>query len=281
MKTCLNFCLVLLLAMVTVITGCGGLSNTPVSTLTVSSTSVPGADGSSQTGTLISNIQTSSGNWQSWVQLAPNYANCTTPCSGTSIEEIYAVADPSLSGNATMFELNAASPYADALFSAQLIGQNSQQIPDAAHSLLPTVHNFIYDSYFYVTRASITQELEFDVSMYMNGVGMIWGNQCNYLGDGNWDIWDNVNQAWVSAGVPCKFADGWNHVTINMQREADNSLLYESIALNGTTYAINKTYPAGVAAAGWWGVTANYQMDGNAGADTNTTYVDNFSVTYW
>jgi hypothetical protein len=66
-----------------------------------------------------------------------------------------------------------------------------------------------------------------------------------------------------------------------MQRESDNTLLYESIELNGTTYALNKTYPPGVADSDWWGVTANYQMDGNATPDANTTYLDNFSLTYW
>jgi hypothetical protein len=75
--------------------------------------------------------------------------------------------------------------------------------------------------------------------------------------------------------------NGWNHVTLNLQRESDNTLLYQSIELNGTTYALNKTYPAGIADSGWWGVTANYQMDGNAIDTPNTTYVDNFSVTYW
>ena len=132
-----------------------------------------------------------------------------------------------------------------------------------------------------MTKDSITQVLEFDISMYMNGAGMIWGTQCNHLGDGDWDIWDNVNNLWVSAGVPCQFVKGWNHVTLNLQRESDNSLLYESIALNGSTYALNKTYPPGVADPSWWGVTANYQMDGNAAFAANTTYVDNFSVTYW
>jgi len=257
-----------------ILSGCGGAVNTPLTPKAATQTTV-------QARTVISNIQTATGNWRSWVQLPPNSADCLTPCSGTSIEEIFKVADPSLSGDATMFELNPASPYADALFSAQLIGQNSPQTPDSGHTLLPTIHNFIYDSYFYVTKDSITQVLEFDISMYMNGAGMIWGTQCNHLGDGDWDIWDNVNNLWVSAGVPCQFVNGWNHVTLNLQRESDNSLLYESIALNGSTYALNKTYPPGVADPSWWGITANYQMDGNAAFTANTTYVDNFSVTYW
>jgi len=107
------------------------------------------------------------------------------------------------------------SLYADALFSAQLIGQVSPQLLGADHALLASIHNFIYDSYFYVTKESVTQVLEFDVSMYMNGAEMIWGTQCNCLGDEDWDIWDNVNNLWASAGVPCQFINGWNHVTLN------------------------------------------------------------------
>jgi hypothetical protein len=257
-----------------ILTGCGGSSTAPISPKAATQTTPPGE-------TVISNIQTSSGNWQSWLQFPPTFTDCLTPCSGSSIEQIFGVADPSKSGNATMFELNPATPYADALFSAQLIGQNSPQTPDDSHTLLPTIHNFIYDSDFYVTNASITQVLEFDVSMYLNGAGMIFGTQCDHLGDGDWDIWDNVKNAWVSAGAPCQFVNGWNHVTINVQRESDNSLFYESIELNGATYPINKTYPPGVADSGWWGVTLNYQMDGNATTDSNTTYVDNLSLTYW
>ena len=192
----------------------------------------------------------------------------------------YGVTSPSLSNNATQFNLSGTVPYGDALFSAQLIGQNSPQLRDANHALLPTLHNFTYDADFYLTNASITQVLEFDISMYMNGVGMIWGNQCNHLGDGKWDIWDNGNAKWVSAGIPCNFVNGWNHVTIQMQRESNNDLLYQSIALNGTTYPLNITYPASTAPSNWWGVTANYQMDGNSKLSANTTYLDNFNVTY-
>jgi len=145
----------------------------------------------------------------------------------------------------------------------------------------PLSINFIYDSDFYVTSDSITQVLEFDISKYMNGIGMVWGTQCNHLKDGDWDIWDNVNNLWISAGVPCHFINGWNHVTLSLQRGSDDSLIYQSIALDGTTYVINKTYLPGPADPSWWGVTANYQMDGNSAFTPNTTYLDNFSVSYW
>ena len=192
----------------------------------------------------------------------------------------YGITTPSLSNDATQFNLGGTKPYGDALFSAQLIGQNAPQFLDADHTLLPTLHSFTYNTDLYVTDIAITQTLEFDISLYMNGVGMIWGTQCSHLGDGNWDIWDNEHAHWVSAGVPCKLANGWNHITIQVQREADNTLLYQSIALNGTTYTLNVTYPPGTAPSNWWGATVNYQMDGNSKQSANTTYMDNFSFTY-
>jgi hypothetical protein len=193
----------------------------------------------------------------------------------------YGITLPSLSNDATQFIIDGTKPYGDALFSAQLMGTNSPQLRDADHTLLPTLNNFIYDVDFYVTDVSITQVLEFDISMYMNGIGMIWGTQCNYLGDGDWDIWDNADKHWASAGIPCKFVNGWNHLTIHAQRESDNTLLYQSIELDGTTYTLDKTYPPGTADSTWWGVTVNYQMGGDSKPDANTTYLDNFSLTYW
>lgn len=192
------------------------------------------------------------------------------------------MADPSLSNNATMFDLDPKVPYADALFTAGLIGQNSPQIPDADHKLLPNLHNFTYDAWFYVVNPEITQALEFDLSLWIDGVaGMTFGQQCNYLGDGDWDVWDNESARWVSAGAPCQFIRGWNHLIIQVQRQADNSTLYQSIELNGTTWNIDKSWPSIPAPKGWWGLAANYQMDSDYEGSPNTTYLDNFTVTAW
>jgi hypothetical protein len=111
--------------------------------------------------------------------------------------------------------------------------------------------------------------------------GMTFGHRCNHLGDGNWDIWNNATNQWISTGVSCELERGWNHVTIQVQRQPDNSLMYQSIALNGTTYVLNITSPSITAPAGWWGLAANYQMDSDALGSPNTTYLDELSVSYW
>ena len=221
------------------------------------------------------------GNWRSWGQAPPDFTDCAAPCSESVWSQTFGITSPALSGNATLFSLVPNMPYADVLFSAGLIGQNSPQIPDYSESILPTLHNFVYDADFYVTDASVTQALEFDVVLNMSGIGMNWGTMCNFRGDGNWDIWDNVNGKWVSAGVPCKFVNGWNHVTITVQRESDNTLLYQSIGLDGAVYTLNKTYPPGTAPSTWYGLNLNYQMDSSFSGAPVTTYVDNLTMTYW
>ncbi|MGH9615947.1 MAG: hypothetical protein ACRD28_04325 [Acidobacteriaceae bacterium] len=189
---------------------------------------------------------------------------------------------PSLSNDATQFNLGGTTAYGDVLFTAAQIGRSAPGVKDADHTLLPTVHNLTYDTDFYVTDATITQALEFDISFWMGDqAGMTFGTQCNYLGDKDWDVYDNATRKWMSAGVPCKLVDGWNHLTIQVQRQANNVTLYKSIALNGTTYTLNQSYPSVIAHTSWWGVDVNFQMDGNSKHSANTTYLDNLSLTYW
>ncbi|HUY93833.1 MAG TPA: hypothetical protein VMU71_01000 [Terracidiphilus sp.] len=230
----------------------------------------------------MSAIQASSG-WNSWGQFAPLYQDCAAPCPGLNWSMVQHEASTSLSGNATQFNLSGTIPYSDVLFSNPLIGQFSTQgLPDNDHTLVPSIHNFIYSADFYVTDAAVTQVLEFDISMYFDGLSLIWGNQCNHLGDGAWDIWDNGNAKWVSTGAACPLHDKqWNHVEIQAQREADNALLFQSFTLNGVTTTLNAAYPPGTAPPSWYGITVNYQMDGDAHESANTTYVDNLSLTYW
>jgi hypothetical protein len=250
---------------------CGGASYTPIN-ITVQSGN----------GNTLEHLQ-ASGGWKSWGELPPGYGICSYPCSGVTWSMHQGIKTPSLSGDATQFNIGGTKPYADVLWSNPLIGQGSTQgLPDTGHTLLPTLHNFTYDAYFYPTDLAVTQVLEFDINMYFDGLGLIWGNQCNILGGHVWDIWDNVAHQWISTGVACDpVNNAWNHVTIQVQRESDNSLLFQSITLNGVKSTINKYYAPGSAPSSWWGITVNYQMDGNYKQSPYTTYLDNFSFTYW
>lgn len=246
---------------------CGGSSTTPVTV------NVQGG------GNVLGSIQ-ASGGWNQWGELPPTLAICN-PCSGVTWSMNQHQSGVSLSGNATQFNVGGSTPYSDALFSNPIMGQGSTSLPDTARTLIPNLHNFTYNADVYVTNASITQSLEFDVNMYLNGVGMEWGTQCNHLADGDWDIWDNVDAKWVSTGAPCVLNNGWNHVTLQVQRESNNDLLYQSITMGGVTYNINMTEAPFQVPSGWYGMTVNYQMDGNFQQAANTTYVDNLTLNYW
>jgi hypothetical protein len=230
----------------------------------------------------LSNLQASPG-WVEYGELPPNYSICTSCGPGVTYSMQQHITSPSLSGNSTQFNIGGTTPYADVLFTNPLIGQNSTQgIPDTNHTLLPTLHNFTYDAYFYGANLSLSQVLEFDVSMYFDSLSLIWGNQCRIAGGNEWDIWDNVNSKWVPTGASCyPISNGWNHLTIQVQRESDNWLLFQTITLNGVTSTINQYYAPGSAPSSWWGITVNYQMDGNSKQSAYTTYLDNFSFTYW
>ncbi len=232
-------------------------------------------------GNVISQIQGAAG-WNQWGELPPAYDICSSdPCGGVNWTMTQHLSTNSLSGDMAEFNLGGTTPYSDALFSNPVMGQGSTILPDTAHTVVPNIHNFTYNAYVYVTNVAITQALEFDVNMYLDGAGMEWGTMCNHLAGGVWDYWNNVDAQWVPTSAPCNLVNGWNQVTVQVQRESNNDLLYQSVTLNGVTYALNITVAPFAIPSSWYGVTVNYQMDGDYSQAENTTYLDKFSLTYW
>ncbi|MGB7135408.1 MAG: hypothetical protein WBD46_08990 [Acidobacteriaceae bacterium] len=231
-------------------------------------------------GKMVSAIQGATG-WIQWGELPPT-DNVCNPCNGVTWSMAQHQNNISLSGNATKFTIGGTTPYADALFSNPIMGQNSTILPDTARTLVSSLHNFTYDTYVFVTNAAVTQSLEFDINSYPGGgVGLQFGTQCDHLGSGQWDIWDNVDARWVPTGAPCNLVNnGWNHVTLQVQRQSNNDLLYQTITMNGVTYTINQTMAPFPVPSSWYGMTVNFQMDGNYNQSPNTAYLDNFNVTY-
>lgn len=254
---------------------CGGASTTPV-TITVSG----GASTTPGNGQSFSNVQHSNG-WEGFGQGPPDFADCN-PC-GPQITWSMAqnIQSPSMSGEATEFTLGGDTPYWDVLFNNHLIGTDSSQgMPDNNHTLVPTYYNFTYDVYFYGSNLGAAQALEFDINQFFDNLGFIWGHECRIAGGNEWDVWDNVNQKWVPTGLACNpVNNSWNHLTIQVQRTSNNQLLYKSITLNGVTGTVNRYYNPG-SAPGWWGITINYQMDGNYEQSPYAVYLDELTFTY-
>jgi hypothetical protein len=153
-------------------------------------------------------------------------------------------------------------------------------MPDTNHTLVPTFHNFTYEVYFYGTNLSLSQAVEFDINQFFDGLGFIWGHECRIAGGNEWDVWDNVTAQWIPTGIACNpVSNSWNHVTIQVERTSSNQLLYQSITLNGVTSTLNQTYNPG-SAPGWWGITVNYQMDGNYEQSSYSVFLDELTFSY-
>jgi hypothetical protein len=246
---------------------CGGAFYTPLS-ITVK-------------GSSFSNVQASAG-WEGYGQGPPNFIDCN-PCGPQitwSMQQ--GIKSPSRDGMAAQFNIGGTGPYWDVLFTNHLIGDGSSQgLPDPGHALVPTLHNFAYDVYFYGSNVQLAEALEFDFNQFYNGLSFIWGHNCYLAGKNVWQLWDNVNSAWVSTNIPCNpVSNGWNHLTLQVERTPDNQLWYKSITLNGVTSNVNKYYPPG-SAPGWYGITVNYQMDGNSQQSPYTIFLDNLTYYYW
>lgn len=249
---------------------CGGASTAPV-TVTVAAN-----------GKVFSNLQRSGG-WGAFGQGPPNFVDCSpSPCDGIAYSMFQGIGSPSLTGQATQYGVGGTATYSDALFNNHLIGDfSSQGLPDSNHTLVPTLHNFTYDVYFFGSNLAASQALEFDINQFFNGMGFIFGHECRIAAGHEWDVWNNQAGKWTPTGIPCyPNNNAWNHLTIQVQRTWDNKLLYKSITLNGKTSYLNWYFYAGSAPGSWWGITINYQMDGNYQQTPYKVYLDQLSFIY-
>jgi hypothetical protein len=181
---------------------------------------------------------------------------------------------PSLDGNSTRFWLGGETPYSNALWWKQLVSESQA---DKNRGL----RHFVYDAYFYLKNPTAAQSLEWDVNQFIDGKSFIMGTQCSYRAAGTWDIWDNINERWISTGIKCPAltAYTWHHVIVEVERTWDNKLRYVSLSMNGTKHYINRYYAP--RSTSWSGITVNYQMDGNSRQDDYSTWVDKLTLKAW
>jgi len=254
---------------------CGGSAVTPI-TITV------GSGGSSTSGTFAS-LQQGSG-WTGYALLPPSYNICSS-CNPSGPQTTWSmtrgVSSPSLSGHSSLMSIGGDTVYSDVLWNNHLIGDfSSQGMPDYNHTIVPNIHNFTYDVYFYVDDVNVSQALEFDINQFVNGYSFIWGHECRVAGGNEWDIWDDPGQTWHPTGVPCHpVSNSWNHLILQVQRTSSNQLLFQSITLNGQTSTLN--YYENPTTTTWYGITVNYQQDGNYEQTPYSVWLDNLNFSYW
>src|SRR6266702_1558240 len=222
--------------------------------------------GSTSGGKTFSSLQ-KSGGWTGYALLPPSFGICTS-CTSSGPELKWSwtpnISSPSKDGISTKSVYGGGTvQWGDVLWNNHIIGYfSSQGLLDSAHTLVPTLHNFTYDVYFWVKDASVSQALEFDINQFTGGLSFIWGHECRIAGGHEWDVYDNTHHKWVPTGVPCSPLSGaWNHLVINVQRTSSNQLLCRSITLNGNTATTNHYESPNTTS--WNGITINYQLDGN------------------
>jgi len=234
-------------------------------------------------GTTISNLHQQKG-WTGYGLLPSSYSICSS-CKSSGPKVTWSmqqgVTSPSQSGNSTQFSIGGQTSFADVLWNNHLIGQfSSQGLPDPHQTLVPSLHNFTYDVYFYVDDISKSQAVEFDINQFVNGKSFIWGHECRIAGGNEWDIWDNPGQKWHPTGVGCwPKNNDWNHLVIQAHRTSDDKLIFQSITLNGQTATLN--YKEDPTPTNWYGVTINYQQDGDQNQQSYSVWLDKLNFTYW
>ncbi len=253
---------------------CGAASTTPV-TINV-------GGGSGSTSGVFSDLQKQAG-WTGFALLPPAYNICTgcTPSGPqTTWSMTQNVSSPALSGASSRMDIGGQTVYSDVLWNDHLIGDfSSQGLPDEKRTLVPSLHNFTYDVYFFVEDASVSQALEFDINQFFGGNSFIWGHECRIAGGNEWDIWDNPGQKWHPTGIACNpVSNAWNHLVLQVQRTSDNHLLFQSITLNGVTSVLN--YYESPTPTTWYGITINYQQDGNHAQTPYSVWLDKLNFSY-
>lgn len=227
-------------------------------------------------------LQTDTAGWTGYGLLPPSYQICSS-CGpgGPSVTWSWTpnITNPSKDNKAVKTTIGGNKAYSDVLWNNHLIGDfSSQGLPDTNHTLTPTLYNFTYDVWFYLPNNTAPQALEFDINQFVNGNSYIWGHECRVGGGNEWDTWNNGGKYWVPSGIGCWPIVGWNHLVLTVSRTSDNHLLFKSIALNGTTNTLNR-YDTPTA-TDWWGITVNYQIDGNKWQTPYTVYLDELNFTY-
>jgi hypothetical protein len=185
-------------------------------------------------------------------------------------------ATPSVDGASMMLSETVDSPksYTDILWPYKLKGCD-------------TCTQMHTDFWVYPVSSSHVDALEYDAFLFdaTNQLNIMWGVQWNQR-EGRWQVWNQATSRWIDTDVTTGPTFGaWNHLQFADHRVIGDTacggtecLYYDSITLNGTTYDLNVSQPAGPIHPGWHSVSGfQFQMDAlpvSGGTATLTEYID-------
>jgi hypothetical protein len=210
----------------------------------------------------------------SQIENGGNWGMCNSPsCAGGSGSGTYWMAQfqssPSRDGSSTEFFNSGV--WANALFYQKLGADDS-------------VHNLLWDFYFYVDSNSQTaaQALEFDAFQFVDGYNYMIGSQCDY-GAGLWDTWDEASGHWVPTSIECpKFSPNtWHHIQwYETTNTTNHQYTYVTLVVDGVGKSLNVT---GNAKNLNWSdnLGVQWQLDVNATGEGYHEWIDTASLTVW
>ena len=202
-----------------------------------------------------------------------NWSNCSD-CAGGSLAGTYWTAPfqttPSMTGSSRQFYISGPA-WSSALFYKKLGAHDS-----ASH--------FLWDFWVYFDSASAAQtwSAEYDLWQSMGGQEFMIGSQCDF-GDGEWDLWDSLNNKWIKdSGVPCpRFTpNAWHHIQWYLERVSSTQYKYVTLVVDGQAHTLNRTFTANPTN---WGdnLGVQWQLDENSTGTALNEWVDKVTVTIW
>jgi hypothetical protein len=236
----------------------GYISATPV-TVTVTT----------QSQTTISNIQSLSG-WQSCSATFPPGSGragqiCAAGLGTADSTMTQNQSTPSMDGQSAHFTIGGTQPYSNMLYFNPVAGGDN-------------VSHFTYDVYFYIDQPDYAQALEFDTNQTFGGQRWVWGSECNFKGDGVWDIWNDVT-GWQPTPFPCTPfpANTWIHLVWNVER-VGNQVHYISLTVGDQVYNVDTYYPN---QPDWTleEIDVAFQMDGDYAQQPYNVWLDEMKLT--
>jgi hypothetical protein len=162
----------------------------------------------------------------------------------------------------------------------------------AAFSDDEAAHNFVYDTWIYLTgSAANIGNLEMDLNQVMpNGQTVIFGFQCDgytYTWDynANWKGPASGSSTWMHSGAPCNIRswgrNQWHHIQISYSRTDYGVVTYHSVYVDGKEEVINASAPSAYA-LGWAPVLlTNFQVDGLGASGSVTLFMDDLVIYRW
>lgn len=152
----------------------------------------------------------------------------------------------------------------------------------------PASTHIVVDTYVYLLDPGQVQNLEIDVNQVMSdGRTVIYGTQCSGVSN-TWEYaWFSKRDNWGSTKIGCNPRNWepkvWHHIQIAMHRDENGVVTHDWVSLDGVVSTFNAQPRNAAKSIGWapGDLVLNYQMEGENGSGSITSYARSITVYRW